>query len=156
MKKTFLIAAAMVATLSPIAAQAQTRELARDRQDIRREQQDLREARRYGDRDDRRDARKDVREAKREYREDWQDYRRDHRQAFKGNRFNAPFKYRSFNNGARLTAGYYAPRYYVNNYKAFRLPTPGYNQRYVRHYNDVLLVNVRSGNIIRVFRNFYW
>lgn len=135
MKKILLITAAMVATLSPIAAQA--RDNRPDRHEIR-------------------DAKKDLREARQDYREDWQDYRRDHRETFRGSRFNAPFKYRSFNTGARLTVSYYQPRYYVNNYSAYRLKAPGYNQRYVRHYNDLLLVNVRTGVVVKAYRNFYW
>ncbi len=154
--KKFLITAAMVATLSPIAAQAQSGELRRDRQNVREEQRELNKAYRSGDRRDVREERRDVRDARQEYREDWQDYRRDHRNTFKGTRFNAPFKYRSFNTGVRLTASYYHPRYYVNNYSNYRLRAPGVNQRYVRHYNDLLLVNVRSGVVVKAYRNFYW
>lgn len=153
MKTKFLIAAAVAATLSPMAAQAQTRELNRDRADIREEQRELRQAKRYGDRGDIREERRDVREAKREYREDRRDWRDDRHRAA---RFDAPFRYRSFNNGVRISAGYYAPRYYVNNYGAYRLPAPHRNQRYVRHYNDLLLVNVRSGHVVRVHRNYFW
>lgn len=135
MKKTLMIAAALVAVAAPVAAEA--RDNRPDRHEIR-------------------DAKKDLREARQEYREDWQDYRRDHRNAFRGAKFNAPFKYRSFNTGARLTASYYSPRFYVNNYSSYRLKAPGYNQRYVRHYNDLLLVNVRSGTVVKVYRGFYW
>ncbi len=156
MNKKILIAAAMVATLSPIAAQAQNGELRRDRQDIRQEQRELNQAKRYGNQRDVREQRRDVREARQEYREDWQDYRRDNRKAFKGSRFNAPFRYRTFNNGARISSSYYGPRYYVNNYSTYHLRAPRVNQRYVRHYNDLLLVNVRSGTVVRAYRNFYW
>lgn len=156
MKNKLLIAAAMVATLSPMAAQAQSGELRRDRQDVRQEQRELSKAKRHGDRNDIREERRDVRDARQEYREDWQDYRKDHRQVFKGSRFTAPFKYRSFNTGARLNANYYGSRYYVNNYSNYRLRAPGPNQRYVRHYNDLLLVNVRSGTVVRSYHNFYW
>lgn len=156
MNKKLLIAAAMVATLSPIAAQAQTHELNRDRRDVREEQRELQQAKRHGSTRDVYEQRRDVRDARQEYREDWQDYRRDHRSAFKGSRFTAPFKYRSFGTGARISSSYYGPRYYVNNYSAYRLRAPGPNQRYVRHYNDLLLVNVRSGTVMRVYHNFYW
>ncbi|MES2905207.1 MAG: RcnB family protein, partial [Pseudomonadota bacterium] len=148
MKTKFLIAAAAVAaTLSPVVAQAQTRELERDRREIQQERRDVEEARRYGDRSDVREERRDVREARQEYREDWQNYRDRNRQAFRGTRFNAPFRYRSFNTGVNIGANYYAPRYRVNNYSAYRLPQPGRFQTYVRHYNDVLLVNTRTGRV---------
>jgi Ni/Co efflux regulator RcnB len=157
MKKRFLItAAAVAATLSPMAAQAQTRELQRDRQDVREERRELREAQRYGDRGDIREERGEYRDAKREYREDWRDYRDRNRNVFRGNRFNAPFRYRSFNSGVSIGTSYYAPRYRIGNYSTYRLPQPGRYQTYVRHYNDVLLVNTRTGRVVRAYRGFYW
>ncbi len=157
MKKRFLItAAAVAATLSPLAAQAQTREMQRNNRDVREEQRELEQAKRYGDRSDIREERRDVREAKQERREDWRDYRQSNRQAFRGSRFNAPFRYRTFNTGVSIGQSYYAPRYRVNNYSNYRLPQPGRFQTYVRHYNDVLLVNTRTGRVIRAYRGFYW
>lgn len=157
MKKRFLITvAAVAATLSPMAAQAQTRELQRDRQDVREEQRELKQAQRYGDRNDVRNQREDVRDARQEYREDWRDYRQKNRKVFQGNRFNAPFRYRTFNNGVAIGSSYYAPRYRISNYSTYRLPQPGRYQTYVRHYNDVLLVNTRTGRVIRAYRGFYW
>jgi Ni/Co efflux regulator RcnB len=157
MKVRFLItAAAVAATLSPMAAQAQTRELQRDRQDIREERRELRDAQRYGDRGDIREERREYRDAKREYREDWRDYRQSNRNVFRGSRFNAPFRYRTFYDGGSIGASYYAPRYRVSNYSTYRLPQPGRYQTYVRHYNDVLLVNTRTGRVVRAYRGFYW
>jgi Ni/Co efflux regulator RcnB len=157
MKKRFLITvAAVAATLSPMAAQAQTRELQRDRQDVREEQRELRDAKRYGDRGDVREERREVRDARQEYREDWRDYRQKNRKVFQGSRFNAPFRYRTFNNGVAIGSSYYAPRYRISNYSNYRLPQPGRYQTYVRHYNDVLLVNTRTGRVIRAYRGFYW
>ena len=156
MKTNYLIAAVIATTLTPMAAQAQTRELQRDRQEIREEKRDVRDARRYGDRQDVREERRDVREARQEYKEDWREYRQKNRNAFRGTRFNAPFRYRSFNNGVAIGSSYYAPRYRVNNYANYRLPQPGRFQTYIRHYNDVLLVNTRTGRVIRAYRGFYW
>jgi Ni/Co efflux regulator RcnB len=156
MKTSLLITAAMVATLSPIAASAQTAELDRGRQDVREERRELEEAKRYGTRDDVREERREYREAKQEYREDWRDYRESNREVFRGKRFKAPFRYRTFNDGVRIRTSYYSPRYYVNDYGTYRLPAPSRNQRYVRHYNDLLLVDTRRGYVVRAFRNFYW
>ncbi len=157
MNKRFLItAAAVAATLSPMVAQAQTREMQRNNQEVREEKRDLKEAKRYGDRGDIRDAREEVREAKQERREDWRDYRQSNRNAFRGDRFSAPFRYRTFNTGVSIGASYYAPRYRVGNYANYRLPQPGRYQTYVRHYNDVLLVNTRTGRVVRAYRGFYW
>ena len=156
MKSKFMIAAVIAATFTPMAAQAQTSELERDRQEVREEKRDLKDAKRYGNREDIRDARGELREAKQERREDWRDYRQSNRNAFRGSRFNAPFRYRTFNNGVSIGQSYYAPRYRVNNYANYRLPQPGRYQTYVRHYNDVLLVNARTGRVIRAYRGFYW
>jgi Ni/Co efflux regulator RcnB len=146
MNKRFLISiAAVAATLSPMAAQAQTRELQRDRQEVREQKRDLKDAKRYGD----------AREL-REDRQDWRGYKQQNRNAFRGARFNAPFRYRTFNSGVSIGASYYAPRYRVNNYANYRLPNPGRYQTYVRHYNDVLLVNTRTGRVIQAYRGFYW
>jgi len=157
MKKRFLITvAAVAATLSPMVAQAQTRELQRDRQEVREEKRELNQAKRYGDRGDIREERREYRDARQEYREDWRDYRQKNRNAFRGSRFNAPFRYRTFNDGVSIGSSYYAPRYRVSNYQNYRLPQPGRYQTYVRHYNDVLLVNTRTGRVVRAYRGFYW
>ena len=155
-KRFWITAAAVAATLSPLAAQAQTRELQRDRQDVREERRELRDAQRYGDRDDVREERREYRDAKREYREDWREYKQRNRNVFRGNRFNAPFRYRSFNSGVSIGTSYYAPRYRIGNYSTYRLPRPGRYQSYVRHYDDVLLVNTRNGRVVRAYRGFYW
>ena len=155
MKTKLLIAAVIATTFTPMAAQAQTRELQRDRQEVREQQRDVRDARRTGDRRDVREERRDVREARQEYREDWREYRQKNRRAFQATRFKAPFRYRTFNNGVSIGASYYAPRYRVSNYQNYRLPNPGRYQTYVRHYNDVLLVNTRTGRVIRAYRGFY-
>ena len=139
-----------------MAAQAQTREMQRNNQEVREEKRDLKDAKRYGTREDIREERRDVREAKQERREDWRDYRQSNRQVFRGTRFNAPFRYRTFDTGVSIGQSYYAPRYRVSNYSNYRLPQPGRYQTYVRHYNDVLLVNTRTGRVIRAYRGFYW
>jgi Ni/Co efflux regulator RcnB len=167
--RKLILAALMGATLVPGAAMAQNRELWRDRQDIREERRDLNQAYRYGDRRDIRDERDDYRDARREYREDVRDYRRDDRgrydwqnhrrynhDLYRGGGWRSEHRYRSFRPGVTLDFGYYQPRYYMNDYNRFRLPEPGWGRRWVRHYNDVLLVDVRSGRVIDVHRNFYW
>jgi Ni/Co efflux regulator RcnB len=155
MKSKFLMAALVAATLAPVAAQAQTRELQRDRNDIRQERRDVNRAERSGNPAVIRDEREDLREARREYREDSRDHHAQRHSGYRNTRFSAPFRYQRFNNGTRINAGYYNPRYYVSNHHNMRLPAPGYNMRYVRHYDDLLLVNVRSGHVIRAYRDYY-
>ncbi|WNO54281.1 RcnB family protein [Stakelama saccharophila] len=38
----------------------------------------------------------------------------------------------------------------------YRLDYPGRWRRWVRHYDDVLLVDVRTGRVLRVYRDFFW
>ena len=153
MKSKILTAGLIAAMMVPAMAQAQTRELARDRQDIRQEQRDLNQAKRYGDRHDVRDAHRDVRDAKREYREDKRDWRRDNRYQ----NWRAPFSYHRFAVGNSLRSTYYAPTYRLNYDARWGVPKAGRNLAYVRHYNDLLLVNVRSGKVVRVYYNhFRW
>ncbi len=162
--RKLILAALMGATLVPGAALAQTRELYRDRQDIREERRELNRAYRYGDRREIRDERGDLRDARREYREDyrdyrrddWRDYRRTNRDYYRGGNWRSDHRYQAFRPGVTIGIGHYQPRYYVNDYRRYRLYNPGWNRRWVRHYNDVLLVDIRTGRVIDVHRNFYW
>lgn len=182
MKSRLLTATLIAAMLVPAtAATAQNREIRRDNREVREEQRDVREAqrdvrqaRRTGDRDDVRDARRDVREERRDVRdarqerredvrdvrqdrrENWQEYRQRNRQLYRAPRFNAPFAYHRFSNGAAIYPRYWSNSYRVTNFARYRLPAPVRYQQYVRHYDDLLLVNTRTGRVVRVYNNFYW
>ena len=155
--RKLIILGLIAATAMPGAAMAQSRGEVRDSaRELRQEQRELRDARRYGDRRDVREERRDVREARREVREDWRDYRRSNRNVYRAGSWRAPFRYTRWNEGARIRPVYYSSRYYVSDPYRYRLPRPGNNLRWVRHYNDVLLVNVRSGRVMQVHRGFFW
>ncbi|WP_373487030.1 RcnB family protein [Blastomonas sp.] len=142
------------------------RDLRQEQQRLQRDRQDLRQAQRYGnqrdvreERRDVRDQRRDVRDARQEYREDLRDYNRyrsSNRNAFRAQPFRANFRYQQFRPGVTIAPRFYGQRYVVNNYRAYRLPVPGARQQWVRHYNDVLLINARTGRVLRVIPNFYW
>lgn len=161
-----LAAVAMPGFTAPAMAQSRA-ELRRDRQDIREERRDLNRAYRSGDRRDVRDARQDLREARQEYREDradrnrrwgandWRGYRDRNRAIYARGNWRAPFRYQTFRAGARIGTPYFASRYWISDPWRYRLPPAGRYQRWVRHYNDVILVDTRRGYVIRVLRNFY-
>lgn len=152
-KMKFLTAGLIAAMMVPAAAQAQTREIRKDRQELREEQRDLRNAQRRGDRSDIREARRDVRDARQDLRESQRDWRRDTRYR----NYRAPFKYQQFRVGSTLRSNYYAPAYRPAWDSRWGVPRAGRNLTYVRHYNDLLLVNMRSGKVIRIYRNhFRW
>ncbi len=154
--RKLILTTLMAAALVPGAALAQTGELRRDRQDIREEQRELRDARRHGDWKDVREERRDVRDARREYREDWRDYRRDNPRLYARGDFRAPFRYQRFERGYQLRPAYYRPRFYISDPYRYRLPEAGRGLRWVRHYDDALLVDVHNGRILRVERGFFF
>ncbi len=109
-----------------------------------------------------------MREARREYREDrrdrdrnwgnndWRDWRGHNRSVFSRGNWRAPFRYQSFRPGVRIGLNFYGSAYRINDPWRYRLPRPGYNQVWVRHYDDLILVDTRRGRVIRVINNFYW
>ena len=167
-----LIAAVAVPAALPAAASAQARpypydrELQRDRQDIRREQGQLDRAYARGDWREVRDQRGDVREARREYREDlrdrqwgrndWRGWRDRNRTLYARGTWRAPFAYQAFRPGARIAPAYYGPRYVIADPWRYRLPPARGYARWVRHYDDAVLIDYRRGVVIDVIRGFYW
>lgn len=169
-----LLAAGMVSAAAPVAAQSRA-ELERDRRDIREERRDLSRAYRYGDRGDVRDARRDLREARQEYREDlrgrygrndardgnwgrndWRGWRDGHRDLYARGGWNAPFRYNGFRPGARIAPAYYGQSYWIGDPGRYHLPRAVGPQRWVRHYDDVLLVDTRRGVVVDAVRGFYF
>ena len=165
--RKLITAVLLAATAFPAAASAQSAgELRRDRRDIREEQRELQQARRFGDRGDVREQRRDVRDARQEFREDrrdyrqagrddWRGYRQQNRSLYARGNWNAPFRYNSFRPGVRIGAPYFQQRYVIADPYRYRLPRPVGYQRWVRHYNDVLLIDTRRGYVVDVLRGFY-
>lgn len=143
--RKFMIAALAATVLVPGMASAQS---------AREVRQGQREVARDVARGDMQEAREDSREL----REDWQDYRKAHRSEFRRNVYVAPrgHRYQPVANGAQLNGAFFGRNYQVSNWQRYRLPRPGARQQYIRYGNDVLLVNVRTGRVVRVYRSFYW
>jgi Ni/Co efflux regulator RcnB len=162
--KKFITAALLAAVVMPVAipaAQAQSREDRRDyRQDRRDDRRDWRQDRRDDRRDyrnDRRDYRDDRRDRDRRWgNDDWRGWRNSNRSLYSRGSWRAPFRYNSFRPGVSIGVSFYGPRYRIADPWRYRLPQPGYNQVWVRHYDDLLLVDTRRGRVIRVINNFYW
>lgn len=153
MKSKFLTAGLIAAMMVPAMAQAQTREIREDRRDVREERREYHDAVRHGDRSDVREERREYNNARQEYHEDKRDWRQDRRYS----NYRAPFRYQQFHVGATLRPNYYAPAYRPTWDSRWGVPRAGRNLIYVRHYNDLLLVNARNGKVIRVYHNhFRW
>jgi len=95
---------------------------------------------------------------RRDHRYDWRNYRNSHRSIFRLGRYHDPYGwgYRRFSIGFSLGSGYYGSNYWLDDPWQYRLP-PAYGPyRWVRYYDDALLVNIYSGQVVDVLYNFFW
>jgi len=157
---------------------------ARDQRQLRDAQRELRQDMRRDDRDDNRrpgwnngrgDGRFDGRPGwagagrpgpgggwndrwRDDRRYDWQGYRAANRRFYTLPRYYGPggYSYRRYGVGVRIGAPFYAQRYWIADPWAYRLP-PAYGPyRWVRYYNDVMLVDIYTGMIRDVLYGFFY
>jgi hypothetical protein len=88
---------------------------------------------------------------------DWRNYRDHHRSAFHLGLYFDPFGYgyRQFDIGYRLTPGYYGQRYWIDP-AMYGLPYAPPGTQWVRYWNDALLVDMYTGEVVDVINNFFW
>ena len=89
---------------------------------------------------------------------DWRHYRDRNRSIFRLGRYYDPYRYgyRRFSIGFSLFPSYYRSNYWLNDPWMYRLP-PAYGPyRWVRYYDDALLVNIYTGQVVDVEYNFFW
>jgi hypothetical protein len=91
---------------------------------------------------------------------DWQGWRTRNRGLFHIPRYAPPrgygYGYRLFSPGYRLDPFFYSQNYWLADPWDYRLP-PAYGPyRWVRYYNDVLLVDITRGVVVDVIRDFFW
>lgn len=141
MKNKLTAAAIIAALLVPAAVQAQPNIYDRDRGVMVKDQRQDRDHRGNMNRD-----RRDDRHV--EQRNDW-------RQDQRYRNFRAPFGYQRFHAGSKLKPSYYGENYRQRWDSRWGLPRAGKYQYYVRHYNDLLLVNERTGKVSRVYRDMF-
>ncbi|MCF2515243.1 RcnB family protein [Sphingomonas sp. G124] len=93
-----------------------------------------------------------------DHRYDWQNHRKHHRSLFRLGRYYDPYGwgYRRFSIGFDLWPSYYGSSFWLNDPWMYRLP-PAYGPyRWVRYYNDALLVNIYTGQVVDVIYSFFW
>lgn len=149
------LTAGLAASMLPGAAFAQTGELRRDREDIRQAERDLDRAQRYGRQRHVDAARDNLDDARREYRADWREYRTRDRGLYARGEWRAPFRYERFARGSRVLPSYYDRRWSISDYRRYHLPRPPADARWVRHYDDVILVDLRSGRVLDVIYGLF-
>lgn len=91
---------------------------------------------------------------------DWRGWRENHRDMFRMPRYVAPrgwgYGYRRFGIGARLPAFFYGQSYWIDDPYDYRLP-PAYGPyRWIRYYDDALLIDLRTGLIVDEIPDFFW
>lgn len=122
-----------------------------------------------GDRDrdgrswDRNDGRRDDRRWDRAWRDDrrydWRGYRNSHRNVYRLPRYVAPrpgFSYRRWYPGYRFDPWFYGSSYWIGNPWQYRLPPAYGDYRWVRYYDDAVLVDLRSGEIVDILYDFFF
>lgn len=90
---------------------------------------------------------------------DWQNYRSYNRGIFSPGIYYSPFRnhrYSRFGLGNRLHPGFYGSSYWITDPWRYRLPQPYAGTRWVRYYDDVLLVDLYTGEVVDVIYNFFW
>lgn len=108
--------------------------------------------------DGNRDGQRWSNDWRRDPRYDWQRYRDRNRFVFRIGNYYDPFGwgYRRPNIGFTLYVGYYQPDYWLDDPWQYRLPPVYGPYRWVRYYDDAVLVDIYSGHIVDVIRNFFW
>ncbi|QZP09638.1 RcnB family protein [Caenibius sp. WL] len=89
----------------------------------------------------------------------WRSYRDSHRHVYRVGRYYSPYNswsYRRLSIGFFLDSLFYSNRYWINDPWQYRLPMADGPYRWVRYYDDVLLVNIYTGEVVDVINDFFW
>jgi Ni/Co efflux regulator RcnB len=89
---------------------------------------------------------------------DWSDWRQHNQSVFRQRAYRDPFgwAYQLFAIGSRLWPNYYRSRYWISEPSMYRLPSAPPGTRWIRYYNDVLLVDIWDGEIVDAIHDFFW
>jgi Ni/Co efflux regulator RcnB len=89
---------------------------------------------------------------------DWQGYRAANRSLYRAPRYYGPrgYDYAPWRAGLRVQPFFYGQSYWINDPWRYRLPPAGGYYRWVRYYDDVALIDIRSGLIEDIIYSFFW
>ena len=95
---------------------------------------------------------------RRDNRYDWRHWRDRNRNRFRIGIYYDPFGwgYQSFDIGWRLWPNYYSSSYWINDPWQYRLPYAPAGTQWIRYYNDALLVDMYTGEVVDVIHGFFW
>lgn len=91
---------------------------------------------------------------------DWSSYRARYGDRFRAGRYYAPrgwsYGYRPVSIGFVLSSLLYSNSYWLDDPYSYRLPPAYGSLRWVRYYDDALLVDTRDGYVVDAIQNFFW
>jgi hypothetical protein len=95
---------------------------------------------------------------RRDNRYDWRRWRNRHRSWFNVGIYYDPFGwgYQPYSIGWRMWPNYYSSSFWINDPWEYRLPYAPPGTRWIRYYNDALLVDEWTGEVLDVEYNFFW
>jgi Nickel/cobalt transporter regulator len=89
----------------------------------------------------------------------WSGHRDRYRNHYKPGRYYSPYRghsYRRYGIGINIGSAFFGSRYWISDPSYYRLP-PAYGPyRWVRYYDDVLLIDLRSGRVVDAIHDFFW
>ena len=128
------------------------------RQDVRREWQQRGDTR-YGGNDRDWSRNWDRSSWRNDRRYDWRSWRYSNRNLFRSSAYYSPYRnwgYSRFSVGVFLEPLFYSQQYWIGDPWQYRLPYAPPGTQWVRYYNDVLLVDTWSGEVVDVIYDFFW
>ncbi|MFT3965580.1 MAG: RcnB family protein, partial [Sphingobium sp.] len=107
-----------------------------------------------------RDQRRWSNDWRRDSRYDWSRYRQMNRNVYRMPAYRPPmgwnYGYSRFSIGVFLGSPLFASSYWLDDPYSYRLPPAYGTLRWVRYYDDALLVDIRDGYIVDVIHDFFW
>jgi hypothetical protein len=89
----------------------------------------------------------------------WADFRRGNHFHFRLGPYFAPYRshrYSRLQTGFYLDSLFFQPRFFLNNPWSYRLPSVYGPYQWVRYYDDVMLVDIYTGEVVDVIYDFFW
>jgi len=96
---------------------------------------------------------------RRDNRYNWSSYRTQHRDLYRAGRYYSPYsnyRYNRLSIGFFLEPLFYGQNYWIDDPYQYRLPEAYGPYRWVRYYDDALLVDIYSGEVVDVINDFFW
>nr|MBA4771160.1 RcnB family protein [Sphingobium sp.] len=91
---------------------------------------------------------------------DWYGYRNRYGDRYRIGRYYAPrgwsYGYQRYSVGIFLNSLLYGNSYWLDDPYSYRLPPAYGTLRWVRYYDDALLVDIRDGYVVDVIHDFFW